>query len=346
MTGWLGEQREHIGRADGCVLDAIARARTRGRERADRQDQLASRHAVERDRSSGVARGPDRDHQSIESGELALVENELQRAAFDGRVRRGREIRVAHHDEPLPELAGLDGAREGSKRLGGVRRGRVGQPGDAACREAPTDSRKARPTRIPELLAKPVVEPEEPSRRPPRRIAFDPGWTRVAFESEPLDAERVDDPERARALLNPQRAIRHPPIEPIAIEIPTDRLVVADAANPRVVPGDGRAAQRAPQRVEVGHLGWTAANRGVGRGEREEMQMVVVQTREQRATRCIERCLTGFASEIATDLGDAGIREPDVEWCPAFDLDARDQHRAEMVSCTAPAETRRSWWLE
>jgi hypothetical protein len=127
-----------------------------------------------------------------------------------------------------------------------------------------------------EPLAQPRIGAVDAARRAPCPVALDA--TRrpaLAIEAEPLDCERVQDPQLAAAVLHADRDIGAQSIERHAVQCAGDRLVVAGAAHPAACVGRV-LAQCARKPGGVARV-VRSASRGLERsGRREEMDVVVV----------------------------------------------------------------------
>ena len=150
-------------------------------------------------------------------------------------------------------------------------------------------------------------------------------------------------------VLDPQRAIRNDPVELLAAELTRHRFEVAGAADPLAVPCG--AAKCARETRRIAYVRRAARDRREGRCEREQVQVVVVQAREQRAACRVEHGLAATPLDHASDLGDRLIGNPHVERRGAADLGVRDQHGARrpapcegvrVLAAVAPAARPRS----
>jgi len=114
-------------------------------------------------------------------------------------------------------------------------------------------------------------------------------------------------------MLQPDRAIRHQPVQRVAVKGPGDRLVVPGAAQPRAR-REGRAGRREPgcqpgRGPHVRRAGRDAVPRG---GEREQVDMVVVQPGQQRAARRVELVFAGDPPQSLAEVGDEAAGDPHI----------------------------------
>ena len=265
------------------------------------------------------------------SGSDDLGEHELHGAPRDTRMRRIGERERAHHEQPLREGARRRGGLEQRELGGGVARGGVGGARDAEARERRARRREIGRIGRAEPRAQPGVGAVDAARGAPGRVALDAGRIAAAVEAEPLDARRAQDPERAAAVLDAERDARRERVEVAAVERARDRVVVADAADP--APARPRAAQRALEIVARAHLGRAAAHRVGRRGERQQVQVVVVEPGKQRAARRVEALLAAAGLERRADLRDPLARDP-------HERGARPAISARSISIRAPPAPR------
>ena len=200
----------------------------------------------------------------VEAGQVALVEQQLHGAALDIGCVRGREAPRS----PSPRAAGAArraraAATKRCELAAPVGRGRVRHAGDAEGGQAPAHAGQVRRLAGLEPLAQPGVESEQPPGRPPvgaraRRRA------RPRRRRGP-DAGRRRRSSRPRARRCGAGCARGESgderVEPLAIELAGDRLVVADAADPAVARRRSRR-ERSGERVGVAHRRRAAAQRG------------------------------------------------------------------------------------
>ena len=81
------------------------------------------------------------------------------------------------------------------------------------------------------------------------------------------------------AVLETDGTVRHEAVEVVAVEPARNRLVVAGSVHPAV---PGGAVERSAQGLPVLHVAGAAGDGGLTSGECEQVEMVVVQAREQR----------------------------------------------------------------
>jgi hypothetical protein len=94
--------------------------------------------------------------------------------------------------------------------------------------------------------------------------------------------------------------------------------------------------QRGTQLVGVAYGRRAAANRSLGSGQREQMNVMVVKSREERAAFAVDHALAGRGIEMLADRGDALVLDTHVERSATAELDACDQHVIASDSSTWP----------
>ena len=119
--------------------------------------------------------------------------------------------------------------------------------------------------------------------------------------------------------------MRHDGVEELAVEQSGNRLVVAHGADPRPFRvGSIGFPQRAGQRCPVAHGGRTDIDRRHGRGRRQQVDVMIVQTGDQCTAASLDTLGRRHVTAVP-DGGDVTPRDHDVDHL-TLDLDVSDQH--------------------
>ena len=228
--GQLGQERDHLGRRDRRVLDPVTAARTGIAQRGRGEDGLRARDAVHGEAALRRVRVADPIAERGEVGEPRLVEQRLDRPARHARRRGLGQPGRPHREHALRQRAALGRGAQPVERRAVVVGAGIGELRDAERREPRADRGE-----VGRLVAQ---------ARAQLRIGAEqaPVGARAADRGEP---RRVEDPERAAAVLDAERALAHPGVELTAIELARDGLVIGDAAQPSSPSGGGGASARA-----------------------------------------------------------------------------------------------------
>ncbi len=130
-------------------------------------------------------------------------------------------------------------------------------------------------------------------------------------------------------MLDAKRRVAREGVEARAVEGARDGFEVARAAQPAIARSG--IAQRARERIGVLDLGWPALDRAERGGERKEMEMVIVEARQQGAAGGLVTGLAGPRREVAADLADATGLAAQVEVLPR---DLRPANQQARVQCS------------
>ena len=303
-----------IGGQHRAVLDPVTFGPPGRVERGQRERELDAGHAVHRHWPPRRVRGRDVPGEVVERRQRGVVEQELHRPERDLGLPGRQSPGGGHAVQALPERAVRDGAGQGfDGALRGVRGG-VGEAGHAEFGGRGADLAEAGRGGLGpgQPGGEPVVHPPQPAGRLAVGVAFHAGQL-AAVEAEQTGAGRVDHPQRAGAMLHPDRAVRYEPVERVPVEDAGDGLVVRGAAQPRAGrPGrggrgePGREFGRGPH---VRRAGRDAVPRG---GERQQVDVVVVQPGQQRAARRIELVFAGDPAQSRAELGDEAAADPHI----------------------------------
>ncbi len=117
----------------------------------------------------------------------------------------------------------------------------------------------------------------------------------------------VEEPHRSAAVLDADRPAGVELIEGGGIEKSGNGLHIADAADP--AGGVGGAVQGGAEIAGAGHLGWTTLYRRRGRSQRVEVDVMVVETRDECTAVGVDdvesRCRV--AREVHANRGDHAV---------------------------------------
>jgi hypothetical protein len=130
-------------------------------------------------------------------------------------------------------------------------------------------------------------------------------------------------------MLHADRNRRRHLVEHIAVQRTRDRLVVADRPDPAVTANTG-VGQRAGQVVAAPHLRGPDSGRGQCGGGRAQVDMMVVQTGNNRLARRVEHKLAPVRSQVA-DLDDP-LLDADVGLGTVEQDGPLNQHDAKRLS--------------
>ena len=262
---------------DSGMLDPVACQRSDLLERDHGEHQRLPSDAVHGDRSSGPVAAGDLRGQVVEDGQVVVAQQQLARACAEA-GRQGGAGGRAEQREPLRHRAGphrfgqeVDGRRV---EVGGG----VGEPGDPVGREPPRGCGQVR-RRVGQRRPQPVVVSPQPPGGLPIGIALHVGGV---VEHLPDLGERggVERPQGAAVVLHPDRYVTPHPVQHMPVQRARDRLVIAHATHP---PGPGGGlAESLLQPGAVAHAGGGAVHRLGGLGQGEQVDVVVVQARQQR----------------------------------------------------------------
>jgi hypothetical protein len=111
-------------------------------------------------------------------------------------------------------------------------------------------------------------------------IALDAPLIHTVVEAQSVDSGRVQDPHCAAPVLNANRTIGNQVVEPLPVKLARHRLVIADAADP--FSGATVARKGLTQRPLVPNLRRTTADGSVRGGLCEQMDMMILEARQQR----------------------------------------------------------------
>jgi hypothetical protein len=303
-----------IGGQHRAVLDPVAVGPPGRVERGQRERELDAGHAVHRYRPPRRVRGRDVHGELVERRQRGVVEQELHRPERDLGMPRRQSHGGGHAVQALQERPVRGGAGQGfDGALRGVRGG-VGEAGHAEFGGRGADLAEAGRAGLGpgQPGGEPVVHPPQPAGRLAVGVAFHAGQL-AAVEAEQADGGRVDHPQRAGAMLYADRAVRYQPVQRVPVEDPGDGLVVRGAAQPRAGrPGSvgrgepGREFGRGPH---VRRAGPDAVPRG---GERQQVDMVVVQPGQQRAARRVVFVFAGDPAQSLAEVGDEAAADPHI----------------------------------
>src|SRR6187549_774639 len=121
-------------------------------------------------------------------------------------------------------------------------------------------------------------------------------------------------------MLDAHRPIGDESVEARSDELAGNRFVVADATDP---PGARlESTQRRSKLLYVANRWRAAASRALGRREREQMNVMVVEAGEEGAAFAVDHALAALCLQALGDRRDAAILDAHVEWRAVADLDA------------------------
>ena len=168
--------------------------------------------------------------QLVQSGEVVVVDHQLDRSPGEQGSRIGREAEPAGEPDLLREVAGADRGGEQLGVLGPLGGGGIGHPGHPVAGEL-LPHRRQRRGRAGHPTAQPFVEPVQPAGRTSGPVALD---ARPVEGGNPqtVEGHGVEQPCRARAVLHPHRPVGHEKIQLGPPEIPGHRVVVANGPHP------------------------------------------------------------------------------------------------------------------
>src|SRR5205807_5594926 len=144
-------------------------------------------------------------------------------------------------------------------------------------------------------------------------------------EADVVEARAVQRPQRAAAVLDADRPVANQRVEERTVELARNRLVVADPAHPTFGGGaPGRGPQHTRQVAGVVDRGRAAPDRPVGGSQGQEVDVMVVEAREQGRAPPVEHLVAAATGQTGADGHDAVTGDPDVEPWPSVDLDVLD----------------------
>ena len=245
------------------MFNAVARDGASLAERAEREDELGARNAVDRHWSVALMGENDAAEQLLESRQRRIVQHDFQRAGLQGFIAHGNHALAKAKASIAFDILRLIGGRC------------FGDAGDAVARQS---ARRILQRGIPvrygwQAFAQPAVAPEQP----PVRIA----------QAQQFEAAGVDEPHLAGAMLDAHRAIALQCVDRAAFQPPRYGFVIANAADPALA-GCTRQSQR--QLFSIANIRRPAAHGTIRRGKRRQVDVVVVQTRQQCAALGVQSC--------------------------------------------------------
>ena len=216
-----------------------------------------------------MGRGDRRD-EVAQLREVVVADDHLRRT--DGQCVRRIEGRVTREHDVLRQPTIRHGlGQEGRATRVGERRG-VGDPGDAAGREAVPDGGQIEGRGGPHRGQR-LVLTEDPARR--GRLGADLD----ACGGHRGERGRVQDPEGPRCVLDPHGNRAGPVVEPGSVDTPA-RGVMAHGSEPLARRDIRRSPAHGPFDA-AGGLGQIQRSRGRGHGQ--EVEVVVVETGQHRS---------------------------------------------------------------
>jgi hypothetical protein len=289
-------------------------------------------------------RGPHPAHEVLESGDGVVGHEQLHRAAGQRRRHVGRrQPGPAGDDDALGQGSVGRGRGDGAEVAEVADRGRVGDAGDAVAGQAAADGRQVGRRRRGQAVAQPAVEPLEAPGRAAAVVALDAGVggigrhgrvgaVTVAGQADMRQRPGVQHPPAAGAVLHPHRPVDDQRVEPPAVERPGDRLVVADRPQPlaRVERGVG-LVERGGELVGVVDDGRADPRSALDRSQRHEVDVVVVEARQQGAPGAVDHLLAGARRQRTADRQDHTVRRSYVDEAPV-DHDVTQQQATLRVA--------------
>ena len=229
--------------------------------------------AVHRHRLTGVVPQGDPSDQRVQV-ELVVVQDHLA---------RGQEVRSR------PELTAAVGHHQRDHVVGVEIGGGVGDAGDAGRGDAAAQ------------LGQVGLAPSQRLR--PAAVGAAQPPVGVFGQADPAQRGGVEDPQRAAAVLNAHRNVRHDGVQRGPVQVAGHRLVIADGADPAVRTRGG-VRKYLRQFVFGAHAGWSDAERVQRGGRRADMHMMVVQSGQHGAAARVEQSLAGSHGEVVAHLVD------------------------------------------
>lgn len=258
--------------------------------------------------------------QLVEAGKVMVGDDEFHRASLEVRTGFGGKGEAPSDHESSADPAVCDCRRQGSDVIGSLGGSGVGEAGDTVGEQFCSCATEVRWLQR-DPVFEPGVETVQSAGGDARRVPVDSGLDGV-IEADGVNGGAVEDPHGAASMLDADGPVWHDPVEVVAIEIVGDGLVVADAPQPAT--GSGRVARCPQRRGEVGRMldiGRTDGDGMARRGERHEVDVVVVEAGDEGAAGGVENVVAGGAGQgggHGGDLlaGDADVDEPSVELGP------------------------------